>query len=54
MWTLKNLMSWGVTAEIDKEWVPARPLIQPLKWRVKDAWKVLTGKADAFTWPKGQ
>lgn len=24
------------------------------KMRVKDVFKVLTGKADAFTWPEGQ
>ena len=41
-------------AEIDGEWVPARPHIGTFMWRLSDAWKVLRGKADAFTWPGDQ
>ncbi len=32
-------------------WASARPLVGPLRWRLRDAWLVLTGKADAVTWP---
>jgi hypothetical protein len=56
MWLLEGLI-WhakSTTTEIDGEWVPARPLPGPWWWRVKDAWAVLWGKADAFKWPKGQ
>lgn len=35
-------------------WVPARPLGMDIKQRIKSAWKVLTGKADAVIWPEGQ
>lgn len=34
--------------------VPARPLGMGIKQRIKSAWKVLTGKADAVIWPEGQ
>ena len=62
MWQLKNLIEHcnEVSTEIPEKgiWVPARPI--PLKGRsgfkqrAKNAWLVLTGKADAFTWPEGQ
>ena len=56
---------WGVVelinsaqntqAEIDGEWVPARPIgYFSLKNRIKCAFMVFTGKADALVWPKGQ
>lgn len=35
-------------------WVPARPKSAGLVSRMKSAWKVLTGKADAVIWPEGQ
>ncbi|QZA70563.1 hypothetical protein AH04_80 [Erwinia phage AH04] len=43
---------------IKGKWVACRPK-GPLGWpgfkiRVRSAWRVLTGKADAFTWPGGQ
>jgi hypothetical protein len=45
-------------ANINNKWVPARPEkltgIYGLQWRIKDALMVLSGKADAFTWPEGQ
>ncbi len=37
---------WGTA------WIAARPELGPFIWRVRDAWAVLTGRADAFTWPK--
>lgn len=56
MYTLKQLMTHcqETQAQINGKWVPARPLSGPFSWRVKAAWQVLTGKADAFTWPEGQ
>lgn len=56
MYTLNYLVfkSSDTQTEIEGKWVPARPYIDPFKWRLHDAWKVLTGKADAFTWPEGQ
>lgn len=57
MYKLENLQNIDVQAEIDGEWVPARPLnwqYRSLKQRIKEAYAVFTGKADAFIWPKGQ
>jgi hypothetical protein len=55
-WTLKALeaLTRTVHTQIDGQWMPARPLRGPLTWRLKDAWLVLTGKADAVIWPRGQ
>ena len=36
-----------IKAEVNGKWVVARPLKGPFWWRVKDAWRVLTGKCDA-------
>lgn len=47
----------GVTAFIDGERVLARPenwKYRTYIQRLKEAWAVFSGKADAFTWPKGQ
>lgn len=41
-------------AEINGKWVPARPVQGPIRDRIRAAWLVLVGKADAFTWPEGQ
>ena len=57
MYTLKWLVTKSnvTQTEIKKgKWVPSRPLTGCLNWRLKDAWEVLTGKADAFVWPEGQ
>ncbi|MBN22697.1 MAG: hypothetical protein CL678_15540 [Bdellovibrionaceae bacterium] len=36
-------------------WVPARPLGYPsLRNRIRIAWMVFTGKADAIVWPGNQ
>lgn len=41
--------------EIGGKWVPARPLGYPsLRQRLKAAWMVFTGRADAVVWPGGQ
>lgn len=45
------------TAYINGKWVPARPVnwkYRTLKQRIKEAWYVFTGKADAFIWPEDQ
>ena len=39
-------------ANIDGLWVLARPVIGPFLWRLRDAWQVLIGKADAVTFYK--
>jgi hypothetical protein len=38
----------------DGRWVPARPVGGPSWWRVKAAWSVLSGKADAVVWPEDE
>lgn len=43
--------------EINGKWVPARPenyKYRTLREKLKDAWWVFTGKADAVVWPEGQ
>lgn len=53
------LKSCGTRAAVQQPgvgevWIPARPLGYPgLKRRLKAAWLVLTGKADALEW-RGQ
>lgn len=43
------------SALIDEEWVPARPIgYFILKYRLKLAIGVFTGRYDALEWPKGQ
>lgn len=56
MWTLKGLVksTQEVQANINGKWVPARPLVCCLKHRMKDAWEVFRGRADAVKWPEGQ
>jgi hypothetical protein len=61
MWELPVLVqtSQDIKTEINGKWVPARPVnftkqyttgIQRLKW----AWEVFRGRAEAFKWPDGQ
>ena len=44
--------------EINGKWVPARPMPwqgwQNIIYRLRAAWEVFRGRADAFTWPEGQ
>lgn len=56
IWTLKNLMesTYSLQKKINGKWVPARPHPGFLAQRIRAAWAVLRGKADAFTWPEGQ
>ena len=60
MYTLKYLLNETLQVQTqlnDGRWVPARGENYKFDsfWRrLKDAWAVLTRKADAFTWPGGQ
>ena len=60
IWTLRGLIDSAnsTQAEINGKWVPARPLpgygLYGLRLRLRAAWAVLCGKAEAFTWPEGQ
>lgn len=59
MWTLDNLIKFSQenateTAPGSDKWCPARPMIDPVSWRLRDAWAVLIGKADAVKWPANQ
>jgi hypothetical protein len=37
-------------AEINGRWYKAKPWPGPFTWRLRDAWAVLCGKADAVLW----
>lgn len=61
MWKLENLITSSkevMSSNDGKNYVPARPLpwsgIYGTFLRLKDAWAVFRGKADAFTWPQDQ
>ena len=56
LWYLKDLMDFAKSCQkcINGKWVPCRPVGPPMKWRLKAAWLVLTGKADAVIWPNEQ
>jgi len=56
IYTLKSLLESAVStqANINGKWVPVRPLSGPFSWRIRAAWLVLTGKADAVIWPENQ
>jgi len=42
----------NVQVEIDGKWVVGRPLTGPFIWRLRDAWMVLKGTADAVVFYK--
>lgn len=56
LWTLKDLINYTVDVKvscyINNRWVPARPKYPFFFRRLKNAWMVATGKADAFIWPE--
>lgn len=56
IWRLDHLINHCrmCSAQINGRWVPARPMAGPLVCRIRAAWAVLTGRADAFTWSEGQ
>ena len=48
-------MTSTAQAEINGHWVPLRPMgFFSLGSRLRAAWLVFTGKADALVWPEGQ
>lgn len=56
-WTLESLIESikSVSTEINGKFIPARPINHRIFWvRVKSAWLVLTGRADAVVWPGNQ
>lgn len=62
LWKLEDLPGMRKIAagpvtmtEIDNKWLPARPLgYYSLRSRLRLAYMVFTGKADALLWPGGQ
>ena len=53
--TVDGIKASTESAEINGRWVAARPLgFASWSHRIKAAWMVLTGKADAVKWPEGQ
>lgn len=57
LWHLEDLLkqSTTVSREVDGKYIPARPLgFMSLGNRIRLAWMVFTGKADAVIWPGGQ
>jgi len=57
VWTISGLAKAvsSCSAEINGRWVPARPLgFASFSSRVRIAWLVFTGRADALIWPEGQ
>lgn len=56
IWTLNDLIKSACTnaARIDGKWLPARPNPGPWNGRVKAAWEVFRGRADAVRWPGNQ
>ena len=59
LWEFRQLQNYGelvgAEAQINGKWVPARPLgLGTIVSRLKLAWMVFTGKADAVVWPEGQ
>lgn len=49
-YTIKQLREWSVFRGTPRGEVPARPVDGPFIDRIRDAWAVLRGHADAFTW----
>ncbi|MCK5603390.1 hypothetical protein KAR91_16010 [Candidatus Pacearchaeota archaeon] len=60
MWELKQLQDKDAAQVcINGKWVPARPenykpKYLSLRERLRIAYNVFIGKAEAFTWPEGQ
>ena len=59
IWNLRDLLqhcaSGPRSGSKNGQWVPARPIgYFSLRNRIKAAWAVFTGRADAVTWPAGQ
>ena len=52
IWSIQSLLKHcnENQALVGGRWVPAKTLPGPLAWRIRAAWAVLTGCAEAFTW----
>ncbi len=52
--TAENIKNWDTAVETaHHEWIPARPencKFTSLKFRIRHAWGVLTGRYDALDW----
>lgn len=58
-WNLKDLIKHSSENAVclNGKWVPARPVnwkYDSWRERLRNAWAVLTGEAEAFRWPEGQ
>ena len=57
-WQLKDLINIAKSNQTfsnSGKWIPARPMGYPSPLsRIRIAWLVFTGKADAVIWPEGQ
>ena len=55
-WTFEMLTQslQNTHTQLNRKWVPARPLVGSWIDRLRDAWEVFRGRADAFKWPEGQ
>lgn len=50
-----GLMEWNTRALIKGTWYQARPRgLDGIRWRLKCAWLVFTGRADVLTWSGDQ
>jgi hypothetical protein len=58
IWKLKQLIQSNDSMTfINNKWVPARPInykYRSIIEKMREAYAVLTGNAEAFTWPEGQ
>lgn len=56
IWELKDLIDSANTnyVEFNGRWLPSRPYSVSFIDRLKAAWAVFWGHADAVRWPKGQ
>jgi hypothetical protein len=53
IWQVSNLLdhAFTVVRRVNDGWVPCRPIGRTdIKHRLKAAWLVFTGRADAVTW----
>lgn len=49
--TVESIRNYNTATEIKGKWIPARPIgLYGLKNRIRCAWYVFTGKADALFW----
>ena len=57
IWKLEQLQRNDTEVCINGRWVPARPINwkhRSLRQRLKEAWAVFVGKAEAFVWPEDE